>query len=650
MADIFLSYKTEDRARVKPLVDAFIAEDLSVWWDLQVEGGAAWRETIERELEAAACVVVVWSVNSVGPGGHFVHDEASRGQRRGVSLPVAIDAVEPPLGFGQQQVLALIGWRGNRRDPRFADVLAAAKAVIAGGPRPTPTARARKIGRAPLGAGRGAALAAAALAVVAGLIVFKAPARFCQAAGLECPGLVAPAAAPNSVAVLPFANLSGDPAQEYFSDGLSEELIGTLARVKLLHVIARTSSFKFKGSKEDSAVIGAKLGVAFLLDGSVRRDGQLVRVSAQLEDAKTGFERWSHTYDRDMKDIFAVQSGIAQAVAEALRVQLLGGDIAALSRDGTLSPEAFDAYLRGRNLLEEGVGEASLREALTRFDAAIAADPRYAAPYAGRASALINLANQFAAPGQLRATYDMALASAREAVNLAPDLARMQTILAVTLVNANHDFAAAKQAFARARAAGGGDATVLLGYGLFTCQMGDCEAGVAALRHAAALDPLDPQAYRTLGVALAAARRYAEAIAALRRALALSPRMDFAHASIGDALALQGKFAEAKAEYALEPTSWARLTGQAIVLRRLGDTAGARAALAGLIAEGADGSAYQLAQIYAQWGNRDAAFTALDTALRLNDPGLLAMKVDPLLDPLRGDPRFSQRLARMGFV
>jgi len=309
MSDIFLSYKAEDRARVKPLADAFVAEGLSVWWDVHIEGGAAWRESIKRELEAAACVVVVWSANSVGPAGDFVRDEASHAKRRGVSLPVAIDAVEPPLGFGQQQVLGLIGWRGDRRDPRFADVLAAARAIVSGGPRPVPTARARKVGRPPLGGWRAAGLAAVVLALAAGAILVKAPARLCAAAGLSCGG----GAAPNSVAVLPFANLSGDAAQDYFSDGLSEELISTLARVKPLHVIARTSSFKFKGSKEDSATIGAKLGVAFLLDGSVRRDGELVRVSAQLADAKTGFERWSQTYDRDMKDIFAVQSGIAQA-------------------------------------------------------------------------------------------------------------------------------------------------------------------------------------------------------------------------------------------------------------------------------------------------------------------------------------------------
>jgi len=637
MADVFISYKTEDRARVAPLVDALAAEGLSVWWDVHIEGGAEWRESIERELEGAACVIVVWSVGSVGGAGHFVQDEAARGQRRGVCLPVAIDPVEPPLGFGQQQVLSLVGWRGARRDPRFLDVLAAAQAVISRGPRPRPIARIPRARRWP-----GAPVF---LAVAVGGIMLAGAAVWSAHEGLIEFGPSAPA---NSLAVLPFTNLSGDPAQDYFSDGLSEELISTLARLKPLHVVGRTSSFRFKGSHEDSATIGVKLGVAYLLDGSVRRDGEVVRVSAELSDASTGYERWSATYDRDLKGIFAVQSGIAQAVADALKVQLFGGDIAALSLNGTTSPEAYDSYLRGRHLLEQGAGEADYRQALARFDAAIGADPHYASAYAARATTLVYLANQFVEPQRLRATYDQALASARQSVELAPGLAANQTILASTLIYANHDFAGAKAAFARANAEGAGDAAVLLGYGLFTCELGDCEAGASALRRAVALDPLSPLAYKTLGSALIGARKYPEAIAVLRKAVALSPNIVIAHGWIGDALMLQGDYAGAKAEYAAEPMGWARQTGLAMVLRRLGDDAGARAALAALIADGGEANSYQEAQIYAQWGDRDRAFSALDTALRLNDSGLSMLKVDPLLGPLRGDSRFAALLARVG--
>ena len=457
-----------------------------------------------------------------------------------------------------------------------------------------------------------------------------------------------PSAPLNSLAVMPFANLSGDRAQDYFSDGLSEELIGALARLRPLHVVGRASSFHFKGSQEDSAMIGEKLGVAYLLEGSVRREGGLVRVSAELSDARTGYERWSATYDRDLKDIFAVQSGIAQAVAEALKVQLFGGDIAALSLNGTTSPEAYDTYLRGRRLLEQGGGEADYREAVIRFDAAIAIDPRYAYAYVGRASALLSLANEFVGPDRIRATYDLALASARQSVNLAPDLAVTQTILAYTLIYAHRDFVGAKQAFARANLLGAGDAVVLLGYGTFTCELGDFGIGIPALRRAVALDPLNPQAYNALGQALIGAHHYPEAIAALQKALALSPHMVIVHREIGDALMLSGDLAGAEAEYSAEPLDWARQTGQAMVRRRRGDGSGARAALAALIANGGGANSYQEAQIYAQWGDHERAFSALDAALQLNDSGLPTLGIDPLFDPLRADLRFAARMAREG--
>ena len=336
MTEVFVSYKSEDRARVKPLVDALAAAGLDVWWDLGIEGGVGWRETIQSHLDAAACVVVVWSAASVGPGGYFVQDEAAHARRRGVYLPVALDTAEPPLGFGQEQVLELIGWRGAPGDPRLADLLAAVKAMVAAEPRPTPLARAEALRGALSRRWRVVALVGASVLAVAGILIALVAPRLCSTGGGSCAGLsfAARSAPPNSIAVLPLANLSGDPAQDYFADGLSEELISALARLGQLEVIGRTSSFRFKGSKEGAAVIGAKLGVAYLLDGSVRRDGERVRVSAQLAETRTGFERWSETYDRDMKDIFAVQSGIAEAVAEALKVRLMGGDIEALSPKG----------------------------------------------------------------------------------------------------------------------------------------------------------------------------------------------------------------------------------------------------------------------------------------------------------------------------
>jgi TolB-like protein/Tfp pilus assembly protein PilF len=461
-------------------------------------------------------------------------------------------------------------------------------------------------------------------------------------------GAAAPPA--HSIAVLPLANLSGQPSEDYFSDGLSEELINALARLKPLEVVARTSAFRFKGSKAGAKEIGAKLGVAYILDGSVRRDGTLVRISTTLAEARTGFERWSQTFDRELKDILAVQSEIAQAVAEALKVRLLGADIAAFSLGGAANAEAYDAYLRGRRLFDRGGSEANYRAALAQFDTAIAADPAFSAAHAARARALMSIANQYTPPERLRATFDASLKSARRAVALTPDLAEAQATLAGVLTNANFDFAGAKAVWARAMVTGSGDADILYRYGQFSCEIGDFGPGLPAVRRATVLDPLNPRAFRALGYALFGARLYTETIAAMRQSLALSPSSEGAHAAIADALMLTGDLAGAGREYALEPLDWLRLTGQAILRRRMGDAPGAEAALKALMGDDAGVTLYQQAQVYAQWGQTDRALTALEVAYKGRDSGIVLMKADPMVDPLRREPRFIRLLGQLGLA
>jgi TolB-like protein/Tfp pilus assembly protein PilF len=641
VADLFVSYKSEDRDRVAPLVAALEADGIDLWWDAHLGGGAAWRDAIERELNAARCVLVVWSTRSTGPEGAFVRDEATRALRRGVYLPVNIDPVDPPLGFGETQALSLVGWKSDRADPKYRDVMSALLAIIAGKQRPAPMTRVIRRDRR-----RWYALAGVPLVCAAAIAFMASPESVCGMTGWRCS--LARAAPRNSIAVLPFANLSGDPSQEYFSDGLSEELLGKLARVGPLQVTGRTSSFRFKGTKASADVIGRQLGVAYILDGSVRREGQTVRVTAQLIDASTSFDRWAATYDRDMKDILAVQSGIAEAVTEALRVKLIGNDVAALTRGGTSNPAAWDEYLRGIRAFDTSTGETSYRLALSFYDAAIAAAPDFAQAHAGRARTLVALANQFVPKADIAATYDAALASARTAVRLAPALADTQTTLALALVNGRHDFVAARDAYAAAMRTGSGDASVLTRYGYFQIETGATDAGIAALRRAVALDPLNPRAYKTLGIGLLAGHRYDDAIAAQQRALALNPGITSAHAEIGKARYLEGRLPEAQAAFALEPETWERLTGEAIVRHRLGDTAGAEASRAALLALGEGTSDYQLAQIYAQWGEPAASLGALDAALASGDNGITQMRSDPLLDPIRMLPAFKARIVKLG--
>ena len=341
MADVFVSYKAEDRRRVKPLVDGLHAHGLTVWWDAQIGGGDEWRRSIEQQLDIAKCVLVVWSKRSTGPEGRFVRDEASRAMERGAYLPVRIDNVRLPLGFGETQALQLAGWRGSRDDDGFQAVLAAVHAMVAGKPRETgPHLHLEPgINRRTMLAGSG--VAAAAVAGAGAWFLLK-------------PGS---AEASGSIAVLPFANLSSDPGQAYFSDGLTEELRSALSRAGL-QVVGRTSSEAVKNSDAETAA--KKLRVANILTGSVRRSPDTIRVSAQLVKGSDGLERWSQDYDRRPGDALTIQSDIAQNVAQALSVALGKAAKAAVSVGGTSNAAAQDLYLKAARFRVDDILEKPL--------------------------------------------------------------------------------------------------------------------------------------------------------------------------------------------------------------------------------------------------------------------------------------------------
>jgi len=460
----------------------------------------------------------------------------------------------------------------------------------------------------------------------------------------------------NSVAVLPFQNLSGDPTQAYLSDGLSAEVRATLARNRLLLVVAETSSGKFRDRTDDAQTIAAKLGVAVLLDGSVRRAGAIMRVTADLIDGQTGFNRWTRTFDRSMDDIFAVQSEIADAVASALVAEIAAtaitttGDAEALAASGgTANLAAYDAYLRGRAAYDLSSNEASERAALAFFDMAIAADPNYAAAHAARSRSLTTIANQYGAIGQLRTLYDGAVASAERAIRLAPNFADGYSTLGFVLFQGRLDARAAREPFQRSQQLGAGDANVLARFALYSARIGRDSDARDAMARALVLDPLNPLIHRAAGVIEYAAGNYARSIPPLRVALAMNPKMSRAHAAIGDALLMLGQLEEARAAYAAEPAADFRLTGTAIIEQKLGNAIVAKAAQAKLLADLGDQVLYQQAQILAQWGEPAAALGKLERAREVGDSGLIYARNDPLLATLRNEPRFVRLLASIGF-
>ena len=644
---VFLSYARIDRPRVAMLADALGAAGFDVWWDALIEGGAAFAKTIAAALDAADVVVVVWSKTSVE--SDWVLDEAMHARDRRKLVPVTIDGSQSPLGFRQYQAIDLVSWSGDRGADSWTAATRAISAIAGGARREAASAALPPTGPAPAAPRPPSATTIAPNPARRGLLAAITGAAAAAAIGggfYQWRRRTVEAAPPNSIAVLPFRNLSEDPSQNYFSDGLAEEMRIALSRDSLLRVAAQTSSNVFRDHKEGARSIAAQLQVAFLLDGSVRRAGDVVRIGVSLIDAATGFNRWSQTFDRTMKDIFAIQVEIAETVVRSLSAQ-----IATLRPNlgGTTSVPAYDAYLRGLELFHRDAGEQSDRQALASFDAAIAADPNYAFAYAAKSRALANFAGQYAQPAELSGYYKDAETAARRAIAIAPDLADAQLALGEVLFSCRLAVGAARESYDQAYRLGGGIAYVLSAYAFYCAMTGRAADALAAAKKSANLDPLNARTLRMTGWVHYAARNYDDAIAALQVALHMNPKLVHAHSCIGDALLLTGRLKDARDAYAAEPGPAFRLTGLAIAERRLGNPTAARVANDALVSELGDAWLYQQAQVMAQWDQPDAAIGLLQRAQAVGDGGLLYSHTDPLIDGLRSDPRFRRLQKDLGF-
>lgn len=629
MSDVFVSYKAEDRTRVRPLVDALEADGVSVWWDAHVGGGDEWRDSIQQNLADARCVIVVWSKRSIGRDGSFVRDEATRALRRHVYLPVRIDKIDPPLGFGETQALPLIGWKGDRADPRYQAVLGAAQAIVAGKPHVHHGHAADDgVSRRTLIVG---GATTAAVAAVGGWLLLRPDS----------------AAASDSIAVLPFANLSGDPAQAYFSDGMAEELRSALSRIAGLTVVARTSSEMLRDA--DAKIAAHKLRVANVLTGSVRRSPSTIRVNAQLIDGGNGMELWSESFDRPFGDVLQIQTGIAESVAQALSIRLAGADRAALSLGGTRNPAAQDLLFRARPE-QLADSEAGLKQAVALLEAAVALDPDFADAHSTKAIRLSVLAATYAlSAAESQRGQVEALASANRAIAIAPQLARGHAARALILTQ-QLKMGEALAAFVKADALPGSDAETVRNYAAHLSLSGRPEEALRMSAKAMRLDPLNPLSLEVHAVALYHARRYAEAVATARRSLQLSPERLRIRSYLANALLAINKTAEAEAQYRkLDPTDYRRLLGQAMLALRAGNRASAMTSLDAMKQRYGDSAHYQYGEIYAQLGMPEQAIAELESALAKRDPGMARIRVDPLLDPLRRDPRFAAIEAKLNF-
>jgi TolB-like protein/tetratricopeptide (TPR) repeat protein len=633
---VFVSYARDDRKRAVPVIELLEAAGFSVWWDGLLEGGERFFETTAAALEGARAVVVLWSKTSVA--SHWVHDEATSARDRRVLVPLSIDGTEPPLGFRQFQVIDISRSKMKAGDAEADRVVRAVAALHDAAPVAKAAAKPVAGGvdrRWLLGGG------VVALAAVGGGVAWRS-------------GVFEPVAeSDNSIAVLPFVNLGGDPAQTYFSDGLAAEVRTELARNPMLKVVAQASSNKFRDRAEDAKTIAARLGVAYLLDGSIRRAGDTLRIAAELIDGRSGFSKWAQSFDRPIADVFAVQAEIARAVTTALSAEVGGkaGAAAGTRANGaTTNIVAFDAFLRGLDLFSQGSGETSDRAALAKFDEAIAADPDYGLAHAARSRTLTVIANQYVQGAARRELYDQAMAAAKRATEVAPQSADAWSALGFVLIYGRLDARAAGPPYDRSYQLGSGDADVLSRYGLFCARVGKFDLARTAMARAVALDPLNGRTVRQLGEVEFVARRYGEAIPLLERALVINPKLGVARSVLGSAKFLLGDRAGAEAAFAADPNRLFGLTGLAIVRHATGRKAEAASDLATMIAENGDNSLYQQAQVAAQWGEISRVMPLLMAAKAEGDAGVMYARNDPFMDPVRDDPAFKQLLISLGFA
>jgi TolB-like protein/Tfp pilus assembly protein PilF len=445
-----------------------------------------------------------------------------------------------------------------------------------------------------------------------------------------------------SIAVLPLVNESGDPKDEYFSDGLSEELIAALAQISGLKVIGRSSSFRFKDRKEEPKTIGEKLGVSTLLEGTVRKQGDRVRIVAELVNAADGVQLWTGTFNRELKDIFSVQEEIARAVAESLKVTLLGSDSA--QKSAPKNVEAHNAYLQGhfhfqRRNLED------YRKAVGYFDQAIRLDPNYALAYAERSEALTFIGDL---TGQHEPAWSNARSDAEKAVAIAPDLAEAHAALGFVRFIVDWKFTEGLNELKRAKELSPSNPTANDVLARLIVYLGRIDEGERQGRQAVELDPLSVFTQNNLARVLFYAGKLDEADAIARKSAELQPAAAATHRWQALIAAQRGDGETALREAQLEPDEGYRRFELAVAQYVRGDRKAADAALADLIANGRDQLAYQIAEVYAVRGEKDKAFEWLQISFDNHDTGTLTLLVDPLLRGLRDDPRYHKLLEKLG--
>jgi TolB-like protein/thioredoxin-like negative regulator of GroEL len=655
---VFISYASQDVAVADAIVEALERHGLKCWIaPRDVKAGALYADAIVRAISGAKAFVLVLSESAIASSHVGKEIERASSKKRPI-IVLRIDAA--PLIPALEYFLSESQWveaQTGRMEAAYAKLIDDIRDPARTAPRSTPAAPlevSAAIGRAthpkvlfnwiPVGAG--------IVFAVAAMLVYKfwISSHVAQENPVATTSPVPAAGAPaqhtiseKSVAVLPFVDMSEKKDQEYFSDGLSEQLIDMLTKVPDLRVPARTSSFYFKGKSEDIPTIARRLMVAHVLEGSIRKSGKHLRITAQLVRADNGYHLWSQTYDRQLDDIFKVQDEIAGAVVKALKVSLLEGSMPKAA--GTRSTEAYTLFLQAHSIYLHASTPADREKVVDYLQRSLKLDGTFAPAWAFLSSMLSARAGLDDAPSA--EGFEEARRAARQALALDPKLPNAHTAMAKIQLIHDWDWAGAQAEAKQALELDPGNDSALAWTGYVAWVLGDLEKTVEFLQKGVANDPLNANGYLNLGTALWDTGRLNDAQDAIRMALDLNPTVYGAHKLAGDVKLAKGDPVAALAEMNQESDEESRQHGRALVYHALGRRIDTDAALADLESRYATKAAYGIAEIHAVRGELDQAFGWLDRSYRQRDASCPWVKTSPRLKNLWPDPRFKAFLRKM---
>jgi adenylate cyclase len=593
MSEVFLSYERSNASQAQTVAEAVRSLGYGVWLDDELPAHRVYANVIEERLNSAKAVVVIWSAEAVK--SEWVRSEANRGREDRKLVQLRVDDTKLPMPFDQIQCANLEGWVGDLNSPGWVKVVASLSDLM-GGPggavRQTPASPIRK----------------------------------------------------NSVCVLPFVNMSGDAEQEYFSDGITEDIITDLSKVSALFVIARNTAFTFKAKNVDVVQVARQLSISHVLEGSVRKAGGRVRITAQLIDGSTGGHVWAERYDRDLTDIFVLQDEISEAIVSALRLKLLPEEREKIERRSTNNLEAYQLYLRARNSLYQNT-RSSLDASSKYADRAIKLDQTYSDAW----MLLASLAIVEAEDGYLstRDGYERVRELTYRALLIDPENADAHACLIDVERALNRDWVAAEAQVDVALAIDPTNTNTLNSAALLCITLGRWGDAEGHLQRALARDPLNTFVVANLGNTYYGAGRFEDAERTYRSLIDLAPDFFWTRILLARALLADGRPEAALAELELEPLEEIRLLGLPIALQASGRIAEADIALKSQIATWGDKHPVNVAMVYAYRNDSDAAFRWLERAYEIHDTNLLELVGEHLLKNIADDPRYGALLRKM---